>query len=98
MISTGSIRSGLRPSGASLPAHNCRSGAARIGHHARVSVNEFAVERRIVSYEPGDDEPDLAPTDIAMPLIDGVPLYERLGDRYPGVAYEVVAAPSRQWL
>lgn len=64
-----------------------------------MAPNEFAVERRIVVYEPHTDyDLDLAPTGIAMPIIDGVPLYERLGDRYPGIAYELVAVPSRHWL
>jgi hypothetical protein len=37
-------------------------------------------------------------TDLAVPVIDGVPLFERLGDRYPGLAMSRVVPPSRQWL
>lgn len=38
------------------------------------------------------------PDDIAVPVIDGVPLFERLSDRYPGVSVRIVAPPSGQWL
>ena len=39
-----------------------------------------------------------APRDLAVPLIEGVPLFATLGDRYPGVAVDLVAPPSRHWL
>ena len=38
------------------------------------------------------------PDDIAVPVTDGVPLFERLPDRYPGLAASMVAPPSGQWL
>jgi hypothetical protein len=49
--------------------------------------NQFAVMR----YGGGPD-------DIAVPVIDGVPLFERLPGRYPGLAVRTVTPPSRQWL
>jgi hypothetical protein len=38
------------------------------------------------------------PDDIAVPVIDDVPLFERLPERYPGLAVGIVAPPSGQWL
>jgi len=38
------------------------------------------------------------PDDIAVPVVDGVPLFERLPHRYPGLAVGIVAPPSGQWL
>lgn len=46
---------------------------------------------------PADSE-ILAPEDLAVPVIDGVPLFEMLEDRYPGVDIGLVAPPSRHWL
>jgi len=40
----------------------------------------------------------VGPDDIAVPVIDGVPLFERLPDRYPGLAVSMVTPPSGQWL
>jgi hypothetical protein len=36
--------------------------------------------------------------DVVVPVIDGVPLYEMLGDRWLGIPAAWVRAPSRQWL
>jgi hypothetical protein len=38
------------------------------------------------------------PEDIAVPVVDGVPLYETFPDRYPGLIVSLVLPPSRQWL
>lgn len=57
----------------------------------------FSVIRYSVKVEPADQE-FFAPLDLAVPVIDGVPLYQRLEDRYPGVKQELVAPPSRHWL
>lgn len=38
------------------------------------------------------------PEDIAVPVVDDVPLYELLGDRYPGLPVGLVVPPARQWL
>ena len=38
------------------------------------------------------------PEDIAVPVIDAVPLYKRLTERYAGLAVRLVVPPSRQWL
>ncbi len=45
-----------------------------------------------------DDEEFYGALDLAVPVIDGTPLFLSLGDRYPGVAVDLVAPPSRQWL
>jgi hypothetical protein len=58
-------------------------------------VNRFTLARYTLS-EPTDNP--LVPTDLAVPVIDGVPLFEIVGDRLPGVAVALLAAPSRQWL
>lgn len=60
-------------------------------------VSSFSVVRYRVEVVPAG-ELFLAPTDLAVPLIDGVPLFETLGDRYPGVDVALVAPPSRHWL
>jgi hypothetical protein len=38
------------------------------------------------------------PVDIGVPVIDDVPLFERLPERYPGLALNLVVPPSLQWL
>jgi len=38
------------------------------------------------------------PEDLAVPVIDAVPLCDRLTERYPGLAVSLVTLPSRQWL
>ncbi len=50
-------------------------------------MNRFAVARYIE-----------APDDIAVPVVDGVPLFELLTDRYPGLPLRLVVPPARQWL
>ena len=54
--------------------------------HSRMT-NRFSITR----YGSG-------PNDIAVPVIDGVPLFERLPDQYPGLAVSIVTPPSGQWL
>jgi hypothetical protein len=56
--------------------------------------NSFAVERWRV---PGQAD-DPRPTDLAVPVVDGVPLFETLGTDWPGLDARWVAPPSRQWL
>jgi len=59
-------------------------------------VNEFAVARyRVVSDPPDDEYPGA--TDLAVPVIDGIPLFERLDDRWPGIAFEWLWPLSGQW-
>jgi hypothetical protein len=36
--------------------------------------------------------------DVAVPVVDHVPLYERLPGNFPGVSMALVAPPSRHWL
>jgi hypothetical protein len=36
--------------------------------------------------------------DVAVPVVDHVPLYERLPGHFPGVSMNLVAPPSRHWL
>lgn len=36
--------------------------------------------------------------DIAVPVVDGVPLHERVGDRFAGIDTSLVARPSRHLL
>lgn len=60
-------------------------------------MNSFSVLRYRVEVVPAR-EVFFAPRDIAVPVVDGVPLFETLGDRYPGVAIDLVAPPSRHWL
>jgi hypothetical protein len=57
-------------------------------------VNRFSLLR----YVGHADHHTRTPDDIAVPVVDGVPLFERLKDRYPGLAVSLVAPPSRQWL
>jgi hypothetical protein len=57
----------------------------------------FSVIHYRVATQPTDDE-FYAPTDIAVPVIDDVPFFETVGDRYPGVAVGLVTPPSRHWL
>jgi len=45
-----------------------------------------------------DEEPFFAATDLVVPVIDGIPLFEMLGGGYPGIPDEWVQPPSRQWL
>jgi hypothetical protein len=60
-------------------------------------LNRFRLARFAVEYDPPDDM-DLAPTDVAVPIIDDRPLFELAGDRYPGVDVGLLSPPSRQWL
>jgi hypothetical protein len=38
------------------------------------------------------------PEDLAVPVIDDIPLCERLRERHPGIALDLVVPPSLQWL
>jgi hypothetical protein len=55
-------------------------------------VNRFRLDR----YVPPGRGADAY--ELAVPVIDDVPLFERLGDRFPGLSVREVAWPSRQWL
>ena len=46
---------------------------------------------------PPDDDV-LAPDDVAVPVVDGTPLFKALVDRFPGIDIDLVAPPSRHWL
>ena len=48
----------------------------------------------------GNYDPDLVPyeLDIAVPVIDGVPLHELAGDRFFGIETSLVAPPSQHLL
>jgi hypothetical protein len=59
--------------------------------------NSFAVQRWLVTDDDNDDEVWAAP-DLAVPFVDGIPLFERLGTDWPGVDAAWVLPPSRQWL
>lgn len=50
-------------------------------------MNQFSVARYIET-----------PEDIAVPIVDGVPLFERVTDRYPGLALHLVVPPAGQWI
>jgi hypothetical protein len=58
-------------------------------------LNDFSVMRYHVI---DDEEPMDAGDDLVVPVIDGIPLFEMLGDRWPGVPGEWVLPPSGQWL
>ena len=58
-------------------------------------MNRLSLERHVHLRE-GLDRPTGA--DEVVPLIDGTPLHEMVGDRSPGLAISFVAPPSRQWL
>lgn len=45
-----------------------------------------------------DDPMDGAPTDVAVPVVDGTRLCDIAGDRFPGVDRRWIAPPSREWL
>ncbi len=60
-------------------------------------VQTFSLVRYRVRPQP-EDEKLYAAIDLAVPVIDGSPLFLALGDRYPGIAVDLVAPPSRQWL
>lgn len=45
-----------------------------------------------------DDEPFFAATDLVVPVVDGIPLFEMLGGGWPGIPAKWVLPPSRQWL
>lgn len=63
-------------------------------------MNTLEVAHYSVTYngDEDDEEFDLGlATEIAVPVIDGVPLHERLGDVAFGLALDLVAPPSHQW-
>ena len=60
-------------------------------------MQTFSLARyRVVPQPPEEDF--YGAVDLAVPVIDGTPLFTILGDRYPGVRTQLVAAPSRHWL
>jgi len=60
-------------------------------------MQTFALARFRVVPEPPDED-FYGATDLAVPIIDGTPLFKLVVDRYPGVATALVAPPSRHWL
>lgn len=60
------------------------------------SVQAFSLSRYRVVPDPREAE-FFGATDLAVPIIDGTPLFAIVGDRYPGVAVGLVAPPSRHW-
>jgi len=60
-------------------------------------VNEFSVLRyHVLPRWEGDDI--YGATDLAVPVVDSVPVFEIVGDRWPGVPAEWVLPPSEHWL
>ncbi len=60
-------------------------------------MHTFSVARYRVIPQPPDEE-FYGSVDVAVPVIDGTPLFTMLGVRYPGLPVQWVAPPSRQWL
>lgn len=56
----------------------------------------FLARYRIRSQPEGHDF--YGAVDVAVPVIDGTPLFLGMRDRYPGVAVDLIAPPSRHWL
>ncbi len=61
------------------------------------ALNRFRLARFGVVLESPDDQ-SFASTDLAVPLIDDVPLHAITSNRHPGVPVGLVAPPSRHWL
>jgi hypothetical protein len=82
--------------GAAAPEtrQNCRSVSESEWHS--VDVDRFEIERRVAILNEPDDF--YAPTDIAVPVVDGVPLFETLGAPFPGIDVRLVINGSQQWL
>ena len=58
-------------------------------------MNSFAVARYAVQPRDEDDEV-FGATDLAVPIVDGAPLFAILGGRWPGVPFEwLFGAPGR---
>lgn len=63
---------------------------------ARDTIDTFGV-RRFRRKDPLDQE--LGPNDIAVPVINGIPLFEQLGDdREPGIDVGLLVPDPGQWL
>jgi hypothetical protein len=60
-------------------------------------MQAFSVARYRVRARP-EDVDSFGSVDLAVPVVDGTPLFTMLEDRYPGVAVRLVAPPSRHWL
>jgi hypothetical protein len=59
--------------------------------------NRLRVDRYTVVCDPPDND-SYAATDLAVPIIDGIPLFEMLHSSFPGVPIGLVVPPSRHWL
>ena len=60
------------------------------------ALNSFSILRyRVVP--PSDDYVVYGATDLAVPVIDDVPLFERLGG-WPGIPFEWLQRSPNQWL
>lgn len=59
-------------------------------------MNRISFDRFAVVGPPGEHLD--GGTDLAVPVIDGEPLFVRLGGRWPGLDVAVVVPPSRHWL
>jgi hypothetical protein len=59
-------------------------------------VNRIRFDRYAVVGPPG--EPIPGGTDLVVPVVDGVPLFEHVIDRWPGLSTERVVPPSTHWL
>ena len=59
-------------------------------------MNRIRFDRYAVAGPPGEEF--YGGTDLVVPVVDGEPLFVRVGDRWPGLAVEFVAPPSRLWL
>lgn len=60
-------------------------------------MNRFELARYLVVEDP-PDERSFAATELAVPIIDGVPLFEVVGNGFPGVPVGLVVSPARHWL
>jgi hypothetical protein len=60
-----------------------------------LAVNTLSFRRMRGTYDP-----ELVPheLDIAVPVVDGVPLHELMGDRFFGIATSLVTPPSQHLL
>lgn len=67
------------------------------GRHPGAFVNKLSF-RRWTDHDADVEHPGRRSVEIAVPMVDGVPLFELVKDRYPGLVMSLVARPSKQLL
>lgn len=74
----------------------CITAAQSVQSGQSVAVNRFDVRRLDFPVDAGGAEPEH--WDLVVPVIDGVPLADRMSDRAPGTFAALVFRPSPHWL